>query len=695
MRNTIKRGKLLIVLLLALLAIATMSAFSIQANEQTAMVYTGYEINIDNYFYIDSYNAISSTSSESADFRTITIEGSTHGVQRIMYSGRPRADSIVIVLLAEGFRSDNIGTWPTPAADTFLYHTEQVMQTMINTHPFSEFSHLFTVYAVQVVSSGSISGWNRSINQENEHLSDQAYHDLRVGDNIGINSGNNNSYFRSVFLHDGDIGDSNLIIPTAGQNLARRVAYAAAVRNNVDMIHIIGNPANTNLPSSGKAWIPGGDTLSDTDYNRMVGLSLTTACQRQYNPHWTRDWHGVFIHEFGHSFGDLADEYDISTTPRFRRANITSVNNPETIKWSHWLGHGAHRDSQGNAIPNTAVTIRQMRNVAGNYINWFAPSTVTRNANGAIANSSCIMASRQANRFSAVSSAELTRRLAHLSRETFNQGRSPDPNRYQSHQATLREEVTAHSEFNRILPYAFHGNRVLHTLTIPANIQYIGRYAFIGATGLRVIRNYSTTPQEIDATTFAGTGNHAVYDGLRVYIPRGTRQAYIAAGWGDFYLTYSEFVVTFYRNIVNQGSFTRVVSSNSIMQEPPAPFRPNYILLHWAQEDKLLEGINIPFNFHTTPITRDKKMIAQWQRTNITISFGCRQEKEGSITPPPQTMLPPPVTRIYQSLYGELPTAQRVGYIFTGWLKRLENDGYKLINYWTIITIAQDHTIIE
>jgi len=128
-------------------------------------------------------------------------------------------------------------------------------------------------------------------------------------------------------------------------------------------------------------------------------------------------------------------------------------------------------------------------------------------------------------RFCAVCRAELTRRMAMVTGETFEAGRRPD--------GTWRP-ATPHvtAQHNRILPYAFHGNVSLNTITIPASINTIGDFAFIGATGLRTINNQRTIPQQINDTTFAGL-NRAI---INVNIPTGTTAAFRAAGWTGFNL---------------------------------------------------------------------------------------------------------------------------------------------------------------
>jgi len=88
---------------------------------------------------------------------------------------------------------------------------------------------------------------------------------------------------------------------------------------------------------------------------------------------------GVSIHELGHSFGGLADEYGGSSEPRTTEpgnANITINNDLETVKWRHWLEPTAHLTEgegkvglyEGGNYRNSGVwrpTINSQMNSAG------------------------------------------------------------------------------------------------------------------------------------------------------------------------------------------------------------------------------------------------------------------------------------------------------------------------------------------
>jgi hypothetical protein len=218
--------------------------------------------------------------------------------------------------------------------------------------------------------------------------------------------------------------------------------------------------------------------------------------------------------QFGHSFGSLLDEHgekdedeQYSARRDERCANSTAAADA-VVKWRHWYGH-------------RNVLVAPTRFADG----WAVPAAVSN----AIGQSGCLMRASSGNRnFCGVCVAELIRRMAFISGETFF-GRSPSttpPEDSPAHDPTEKLPQKA----DRILDSAFHGNTSLKAINIPASVATIGDFAFIGATGLRTVFNSCTTPQEINATTFAGL-NRA---NINVIIPPGTTQAYRAAGWSTF-----------------------------------------------------------------------------------------------------------------------------------------------------------------
>ena len=77
---------------------------------------------------------------------------------------------------------------------------------------------------------------------------------------------------------------------------------------------------------------------------------------------------------------------------------------------------------------------------------------------------------------------------------------------------------------------AFSNCKKLKTLTLPATVVTIKDYAFAGS-GLKVLTNNSTTPQNINANVFSGIDLSKCI----LYVPQGTKAAYKAANvWKKF-----------------------------------------------------------------------------------------------------------------------------------------------------------------
>lgn len=416
---------------------------------------------------------------------------------------RPNSDSIVIILMGDGFtaRNNNVnicqqGRWPNPRAGTVVWHADRAITALEQTYPFNLFTHLLTVYVIQVATPAGQAGRLGSV------------------DALGTLSTNINS------------------------SRIRGYADSRVPRSEQTMLQVISN-----------ARAGSGFAFMTWHYSLVVDISVTslrTDTAGGHNAVWLRDfsdgvpaayngtaWHGTFIHEFGHSFGQLVDNHHNSVGYDDRRANVQGSNVEDNLKWQHWLGHR-----------NVALTPQSIgyHSHGKAIIEWFVPSVFTTNANDQVNGGYCIMVASWANRnFNGVSRAELTRRMALISGETFR-GRSPSTSNQIPNNAANRYVRINNNQMNRILDSAFHGNTVLHTLTIPASISTIGDFAFLGATGLRVINNMNVTPQPINDTTFANSGtsngqpnqlNRAL---ITVHIPQGTYHAYRAAGWSGFNL---------------------------------------------------------------------------------------------------------------------------------------------------------------
>jgi len=377
-------------------------------------------------------------------------------VTRIRYSGRPHEDSIVVILLSDGFTAAQ--------HNVVLNHANNAMDSMLAIHPFGLFEDLFTVYVIHTHGNHPVTG-------------------------IG--------YLGTITTSPGT--GTVLASPTFTRTVRiYELANTVVAPEHQTMIQVISNAGDV-AGWAQLAW----------HYRLGVTISVTSIVHAATPPGgsstaWPNGtmWHGIFVHELGHSFGGLVDEHATGGGSTFMANSTPATIADEDVKWRHWFGHR-----------NVAMTPRRFPN------GWAVPT-----ASG----SDCHMGLWSVIRdFCGVCTAELVRRMALASGEVFH-SRKPGTNDPLPNTPT----VTMPQGATRILDSAFHGNTSLQTIHIPESVATIGDFAFIGATGLRTIVNNRAVPQQINATTFAGV-NRANVD---VLIPVGTTQAFRNAGWAEFNL---------------------------------------------------------------------------------------------------------------------------------------------------------------
>lgn len=106
----------------------------------------------------------------------------------------------------------------------------------------------------------------------------------------------------------------------ANRARARNIALNSC--SSVNMVQIIANSSMR----GGTGEMPTSD--------KPLGVALTSINYGVTNSDWKR----VIMHEFGHSFGGLWDEYWNGITPE-EYPNITSTSDPNTVKWKNWIGY--------------------------------------------------------------------------------------------------------------------------------------------------------------------------------------------------------------------------------------------------------------------------------------------------------------------------------------------------------------------
>ena len=361
-----------------------------------------------------------------------------YAVRPIIGEGRRCSESIVIVLLGDGFTVGNgygqVGNHLNPGSGTFLRSAHEFAQTLISTYPFSLFSDIIKIYAVETPST---------------------HQGIRVG-----TAPYPGTYF-GIYI--------DTMLPANIGRSRIRTAHALNISNWVSPYAIMTQIIANTREFGGVAFWEG------ASYSNINTVGVSTRFLNTFAPGWNRPYHFILVHEIGHNFGKLVDEHSrgFGWPNNLGHANMARATDTDAqLRWGHWLGH-------------EGITRRTVDAPAG----YIFPS----------ANYSCIMQGWFTS-FCAVCRAELTRRMAMISGETFEPGRRPDGT-----PRPPRHTITVTSQHNRILPYAFHGNTSLQTIIIPASINTIGDFAFLGATGLR----FATIPNavtRIGRNAFLNTG---------------------------------------------------------------------------------------------------------------------------------------------------------------------------------------------
>lgn len=209
-------------------------------------------------------------------FLTFTsVNGQIFPVQIIKNNGASDK-RINIVFLADGYTSAEQGL--------YLTNVTNVVNTMFSQTPFLQYEQFFNVYAIQVPS-----------------IQSGAIHPATAYDEPGYPVTNPNNYYGSSF---DTYGIHRLLVPSNVAGINSTMIDNAPF---YDQIFVLVNSS-------------------------IYGGSGGTYATASTDPSSAE----VAIHEIGHSFAGLADEY--ATSGQGEKPNRTVVTNPATIKWKNWLG---------------------------------------------------------------------------------------------------------------------------------------------------------------------------------------------------------------------------------------------------------------------------------------------------------------------------------------------------------------------
>lgn len=210
---------------------------------------------------------------------TIRAQTTVLGVDTIWKSG-PINKRINLVIMGDGYTSSEMSLFSTDVTNVFNY--------MFNTLPFSYYKNYFNVFAIKCASPQSGVTHLGTATDVTEPASP-----LYNVNNCFNTRFDNYSIHRLIYSN----------------NSAAIYNVTAGYFPNYDQLVILGNS-----PEYGGA---GG----------AYAVSSTNSNSRE-----------IVMHELGHSFAGLADEYWAGENFATEKPNMTADNNPGTIKWFPWMG---------------------------------------------------------------------------------------------------------------------------------------------------------------------------------------------------------------------------------------------------------------------------------------------------------------------------------------------------------------------
>jgi len=219
----------------------------------------------------------------------------------ILKDNGPRNERINVVILGDGFQEAEL--------DQFIIEATNIMDDLFDEPPFSEYETYFNVFAIKVPSTDSDIDHPGTASDVDEPATPVVEAD---------------TYFDMTF--DGARIHRLLVV-------GDRPAVTAVLANNLpehDIVLLLGN---------------------STVYGGSGGSYATTSLASSAAQ--------IAIHEIGHSFGRLSDEYWAGDVFARETLNQTRETDPALVKWSNW-----HGDNGIGIYP---------KGTSGNAANWYRP----------------------------------------------------------------------------------------------------------------------------------------------------------------------------------------------------------------------------------------------------------------------------------------------------------------------------------
>ena len=233
----------------------------------------------------------------------ITLSGQKFPVDTIHQYG-PLNNRINLVFIPDGYKQDELDKFHTDV-NTFI-------NTFIDTPPFLQYRHYFNFYAIDVPSNES--GANHPGNATDVT---EPEHPILKTDN----------YFTSTFDY----------------YKIHRLLFATDVSRVFQV-------AADNLPQYDHVII-----LVNSPYYGGSGGIYATASTHTLSAE-------VTLHEFGHSFANLADEYYAGDSYAGEQVNMTQETDPVKVRWKNWIGTNGVGIYQHCCNGNSALWYRPHQN---------------------------------------------------------------------------------------------------------------------------------------------------------------------------------------------------------------------------------------------------------------------------------------------------------------------------------------------
>lgn len=212
---------------------------------------------------------------------SVSVKSQTFTVDTILYNGSP-SKFINFVYMGDGYRAEELSN--------YIEHVTNTSNYLFTTPPFNHYKNYFNVFAINVISNESGANHPRTA----PDCPPEVEHPLLEVD----------VYFNSTFDY---YSIHRLLVPT----------------NNSAVYNTLLN----NLPLYDNAFV----LVNTSYYGGSGGWLATSSTNSSANE--------VVVHEIGHSFGELADEYWAGDFYAAESVNMTQETDPTLVKWKNWIGY--------------------------------------------------------------------------------------------------------------------------------------------------------------------------------------------------------------------------------------------------------------------------------------------------------------------------------------------------------------------